>query len=418
MHQRKPPHPWLFALTAIPYGVGGSFTSQLMPSFAEDAGFHLDKIGWFTTLLFVPTWLQFLYTPIIDLGGSRRHWLIGLALLGALCFASACTIPLDTHLTAFLAVAFLGQVISGLVGSCNGALMATTIPDEHRGTAGAAYNIGNISGGAVVAFALIWLHEVLEPWAVALIMVGLMVGPSLAVLAIVEPSHAKVDVDLPRALVKPRHLWRPMLRDVRKVLLSKSGITGILLMISPVGTVALTNSFTGMKADYHTSAFAAGLVNGIIGAGLTAIGAAIGGWICDRQNRRAMYLLSGVLTAVVALAIASQAPTREVYIIGVSAYNLVTGFCFAAFTATVLETIGHGDAAAGTKYTLCTAAGNIAIAYVNFIDTRAYGAWNKSTQALFTCDALLNIGGAVILAFVFWRLGSFGASKHPPEAAV
>jgi len=266
-----------------------------------------------------------------------------------------------------------------------------------------------------VAFALIWMHELLEPWALALITVALMVGPSLAVFAIVGPP----DRTLPRATIlgRAKELWGPLLRDVRKVLLSKSGLTGILLMLSPVGTVALTNSFTGMKTDYHTSAFAAGLINGIVGAALTAIGAAIGGWICDRQNRRAMYLLSGVLTAVVALAIASRAPTREVYIIGVSAYNLVTGFCFAAFTATVLETIGHGDAAAGTKYTLCTAAGNIAIAYVNFVDTRAYAHWDQSTQAMFTCDALLNICGAAILAIVFWRLGSFGASKHPPEQA-
>ena len=159
LDRRKPPHPWLFALTAIPYGVGGAFTSQLMPSFAEDAGYKLDKIGWFTTLLFVPTWLQFMYTPLVDLGPSRRYWLIGLALFGAACFAIACVIPLETHLTAFLSLAFAGQVISGLVASCNGGLMATTIPDEHRGTAGAAYNIGNISGGAVVVFVLIWLHD-------------------------------------------------------------------------------------------------------------------------------------------------------------------------------------------------------------------------------------------------------------------
>ena len=40
LDRRKPPHPWLFALTAIPYGVGGAFTGQLMPSFAEDAGYN------------------------------------------------------------------------------------------------------------------------------------------------------------------------------------------------------------------------------------------------------------------------------------------------------------------------------------------------------------------------------------------
>jgi MFS family permease len=404
LDRRKPPHPWLFALTAIPYGVGGAFTSQLMPSFAEDAGYKLDKIGWFTTLLFVPTWLQFMYTPLVDLGPSRRHWLIGLALVGAACFAIACVIPLETHLSAFLSLAFAGQVISGLVASCNGGLMATTIPDEHRGTAGAAYNIGNISGGAVVVFVLIWLHDQIEPWALALITIVLMVGPSLAVLAVVEPPRER-----------PKDVWRPLMRDVAGVLFSKSGITGMLLMLSPVGTAALTNSFTAIKADYHTDKLTAGLVNGLVAAALNALGAWIGGILCDRHSRRAMYLLSGVLTAGVALVIAEQAPTREVYIVGVSAYNLVTGFCFAAFTATVLETIGHGDAAAGTKYTLFTAAGNIAITYTNFVDTRAYSHWNNSSGALFACDSLLNIAGVVVLGAIFWQLRTFGASKHPPE---
>jgi MFS family permease len=298
-------------------------------------------------------------------------------------------------------------VISGLVASCNGGLMATTIADEHRGTAGAAYNIGNISFGGIVAWILIWLHAKIEPWALALITVVLMVMPAFAVLAIAEPPRER-----------PKQVWRPMLRGVGNVLFSKSGITGILLMLSPVGTAALTNSFTAMNDDYHTSDSTAGLLNGPIVSALTAIGSWIGGWLCDRHSRRAMYLLSGILTAIVALGIARSAQTREVYLVGVSIYGLVTGFCFASFTATVLETIGHGDAAAGTKYTLFTAAGNVAIAYTNLVDTRAYEHWGNSNAALFTSDAMLNIGGAALLAFVFWRLRTFGASKHPPELVV
>jgi MFS transporter, PAT family, beta-lactamase induction signal transducer AmpG len=405
--RRKPPHPWLFALTGIPYGVGGAFTGQMMPSFAEDAGYHLDKIGWFTTLLFVPTWMQFLYTPVLDLGPSRRHWLIGLALVGAACFGIACSIPLETHITAFLVLAFTGQVISGLVGSCNGALMATTIPDELRGSAGAAYNIGNISGGAIVGSALIVLHGEIPPWLLGLVAVVLMVGPSLAVLAIVEPVRDKV-----------RDVWTPMLRDVRNVLLSKSGITGILLFLSPVGTVALTNSFTALKTEYAVSKTTVALVTGLGSSALSAIGAWIGGKLCDRHSRRAMYLLSGLLTAIVSFAIALQAPTPLVFIIGVSAYNLVTGLCYAAFTATVLETIGHGDAAAATKYTLCTAAGNVAIAYTNLGDTQVSAHWHNSAPTLFGSDAVFNIAGVVVLGLIFWRLRSFGASKHPPEAVV
>ncbi len=405
--RRKPPHPWLFALTGIPYGVGSAFVAQVMPSFADDAGYKIDKIGWFTTLLFVPTWLQFLYTPVIDLGPSRRRWLVGLALFGAACFGIACAIPLETHLTAFLVLAFAGQVISGLVGSCNGALMATTIPDEMRGSAVAAYNIGNLSGGAIIGSGLLAFHNSIPPWLLGMSAVVLTVAPSLAVLAIVEPPRQRA-----------ADLWAPMLRDVRNVLLSRTGITGFLLMLSPVGSAAMTNSFTALKTSYSVSKTTVALVTGIGASALTALGAWVGGKLCDRHSRRAMYLVSGVLTAAVALVVAGRPQTVATYVVGVSAYNLVTGVCFAAFTATVLETIGHGDAAAATKYTLCTAAGNVAITYTNLIDTQASGHYHNSMPVLWGTDAVLNLAGVVVLGLVFWRLRLFGASKHPAETAI
>jgi MFS family permease len=234
-----------------------------------------------------------------------------------------------------------------------------------------------------------------------------MVGPSLAVLAIVEPYREKVS-----------DVWTPMLRDVKSVVFSKSGITGILLMLSPVGTAALTNSFTALKNDYHVGKTTVALVNGLDAAALNALGAWIGGKLCDRNSRRAMYLLSGVLTAIVSFVVAQQAQTTTVYVVGISAYNLVTGVCFAAFTATVLETIGHGDAAAATKYALCTAAGNVAIAYTNLADTQAYAHFGNSASHLFSSDAVLNIAGVAVLGAIFWKLRSFGATKHPPEAAI
>ena len=404
----KPPHPWLFALAAVPYGVGGVFTGQIMPHFAEHAGFTLDNIGWFTTLLFVPTWLQFLYAPIIDLGMARRYWLILMAALGATCFAAASAVSIHDHTRLFLALAFAGQLLSGLVGSCCGALMATTIPDQLRGRAGAAYNVGNLAGGALVASLIMSLgdHDVPSTVIGASFYV-LMLGPALAVFLIVEPTR-----------IKPHRVFRTMARDVSGVLFTKSGITGILLCISPVGTAALANSFTGMTRDYHASSWVVSTINGIGQAVLASIGAWIGGVLCDRHSRRAMYLLSGALTAIVGIVVALSPRTELAYAIGVSTYYLVMGLCFAAFTATALETIGHGDAAASTKYTLFTAAGNVAIAYVNLIDTQAYGHWGQSTGALFATDSLLNLGGVAVLGVVFWRLGSLGARRHPPESSI
>ena len=126
-----------------------------------------------------------------------------------------------------------------------------------------------------------------------------------------------------------------------------------------------------------------------------------------------MYLLSGALTAVVGIGIAISPPSELTFMIGAFTYMLVTGFCYAAFTATVLETIGNDTKSASTRYTMFTAAGNVAIAYVGLVDTRF--AEHHGATGVVTSDAVLNIAGVLVLGAVFWRLGSFGKSRHVQE---
>jgi len=197
------------------------------------------------------------------------------------------------------------------------------------------------------------------------------------------------------------------------VMTSKSGITGFLLCLSPVGTAALANSFTGMTKPYGVTGdwgWLASLVNGPANAILCAIGAFVGGILCDRYNRRVMYLASGTLTAVVGVLMAISPRSVETYAIGVCFYYLVMGYCFVSFSATVLETIGSGGKAAATKYTLYTAAGNAAISYVNLVDTRFEK--THGVEGVVFADAVLNIAGVILLALVFWRLGAFGRWRH------
>ena len=65
-----------------------------------------------------------------------------------------------------------------------------------------------------------------------------------------------------------------------------------------------------------------------------------------------MYLLSGALTALCGLAMMVAPLSPTTYAVGVSVYLFIAGFCYAAFSAAVLETIGKGGAAASTQYAL------------------------------------------------------------------
>ena len=391
----------------IPYGVVGSFAGQVMPYLARRAGFELDNIGWFVTVLLVPTWFQFLYAPIVDVWLARKHWLVVVASIGAVCMVAACMMPLPQHIDACLVFGFLAQAISGLVGSCAGGLMAVVIPDEVRGKASAFYNMGNASGGALSASLALWMvGNDVAPIYLGLTLGGMMVVSAFAILWVDEPARDHIQT--------LRGAVGTMWRDVKAVLLSKSGLTGMLLCLSPVGTAALSNYFSAMAKDYHASTELTTLINGPANALLTAGGAWIGGLLCDRYHRRAMYLLSGALTAVVGILMVVSPRLELTYAWGVCLYYLVMGFCFSAFYATILETIGSEGKAKSAQFALYVAAGNVAIGYTGLVDTRfsAHG-----VEGIVASDSAMNFIGVIVLGFAFWKLGSFGKRlrARPPE---
>jgi PAT family beta-lactamase induction signal transducer AmpG len=427
MAEKRVP-PWLFALTGMPYGVVGSFTGVIMPYLASRADIDTEKIGWLVTLLFLPPILQFLYAPVVDFGPQRKHWLIIVTLLGAGCLFGAFQMSLPDNLTPFLMFAFAAQMISGLVGSCNGGLMATVVSDADRGKAGAWYNVGNLSGGGIAASVAVYMtgHHY-APTTVGAVLCVMMIVPAFAVLMIEEPPRVREGSVL-QAIIN-------LLSEVRSVLWTRAGITGLLLCLSPVGTAALANYFSAIAKEYVRPELAHAMslvdaeaakamldekvssvlafVGGPLGQGLTALGALVGGFLCDRTNRRAMYLLSGALTAVVGLVMAISPRSEMTFTLGALTYALVTGFCYAAFTATVLETIGKDAKAASTRYSLFVAAGNAAIAYVGLVNTRF--SEKHGVEGVVGSDAALNIAGVIVLGLVFWKLGSFGKSRHSDD---
>lgn len=406
MDQPRHAPPWLFGITSIPYGMVGSFVAVILPFLTRKSGISVENIGWFGFAAMIPTTLQFLYAPLVDIGPKRKQWLVIVTVLGGACLCAAMMMKLPEEKGAFLAFTIAGQAISGLVGSCNGGLLATTMPDELRGAAGGWLNAGNLGGGAFGTWiALEMINRKAAPLTIGLTIAALMIIPSLAALTIVEQERAKRS---------PREVFGTMVGDVWRVAKSRPGWSGMLFCLSPVGTAALVNYFAGVAADYRASDGMVAFVNGPVNGLLTAAGSLIGGYLCDRMNRRGAYLLSGGLTAIVGIVMSFMPTGPMTYAIGVSVYLFVTGFCYAAFSAVVLESIGRAGAAASTQYTLFTAAGNAAIAYVGLVDTRFHHTWG--VNGLLRVDAGLNLIGIVLLSlmikFVYQR-----RTEEPAAAA-
>jgi MFS transporter, PAT family, beta-lactamase induction signal transducer AmpG len=402
---RKHPPPWLFVFGGTAYGVTGAFAAQIMPYASEHAGIDVGKIGWFGTLMLVPSWFQFMLAPIVDVGLQRKHWQVLTAALSALCLLIAFAMPIKEHLTLYLGFAVTSAVMAALISACNGALIAVTMPDEHRGAASAWYNVGNLSGGGISGALGIYMlgHDVAPIW-VGVTVAAITVLPSLAMLLVIEPpgDHLK----------KFSGMFAATVHEVGEAMSHRAAITGMLMCFFPVGTCALVNYFSGMTKDFHASADVVAAVSGGGSVVLTAIGALAGGYLADRYNRRILYLSSGVVTAICALAMTVAPRTELTYAVGVGFYNLITGVSYAVFTAFVLETIGDGGKSAATRYTLYNSAANFAIAWVGLVDTRFHE--EHGVGGVLVSDALLNIVGAIVLGLVFWKFRSFGRRRGQP----
>lgn len=396
--------PYMFCLPMVAYGASGGFQAITMPYLLREAGVSIEEIGWFAAASFLPPVLQFLWAPIVDVGLRRRTWLALVATIGAICLMFALRMPLPSQKGAFLGLVVAGQIFTGLVGSANGGLMATALPDEQRGSVSGWINAGNLGGASIGAALSLRAARTWGNEAAGYVLVAMIALPALSALLIPETREpARVSSGL----------LGTMRADLYRTARSRPGWTGILLCISPVGTAALMNFFSALAPDYKASAFTVELVNGWLGAILTAVGSLVGGFLCDRIHRRAAYLGAGALTALCGIVLAFMPTTETFYIAGCSVYLFIAGLCYASFNASVLEIVGSAGATASTQYTLFTAAGNFAIMYTGWLDTRFHE--KHGARALFFVDAAANLVGIALLATLMLTLARRSKNAAPAQ---
>lgn len=245
------PPPWIFAITNLPFGVAGGYAFVAMPFFLTKAGMPVETTAKLGALAMLPSAYQLFWAPVIDLGIRRRAWLVLVSVLSGICLEYSLLVNPMSDLVTFEILMVAGQLLAGLVASCNGALVSTSLPDHLRGKAAGWVNAGNLGASALGGGVIMSLHQVeiplgdqhvlaLAPVALAL----MMILPALAALAIEEPPPSRVPLGA--------H-FREMAADVWQAVRARKGWTGILFCISPVGTAALTNILSSLGADYHAS---------------------------------------------------------------------------------------------------------------------------------------------------------------------
>ncbi|MEO6833123.1 MAG: MFS transporter, partial [Chitinophagaceae bacterium] len=146
---------------------------------------------------------------------------------------------------------------------------------------------------------------------------------------------------------------------------------------------------------------------------ISAVGCMVGGWLCDRMNRRSAYLLFGLLAAACAVWMAYAPKTELMFILGTSIYAFTTGLCYAGFTAFTLEAIGKG--AAATKYNIFAALSNAPIYFMTYIVGDAYA--KHGAKRMLDIEAVYAVG-AILVFLIIQRILFKKKSKVDLERVV
>ena len=377
----------------IPFGLVTGFISVTLGYLLGKAGVKAEGVAALVAVSFIPQTWKFLWAPVADLTLTRKRWYALAAVFSAIGLATLGAIPaVAESLPLLSAVAFGASLATTFLAMSVESLMAYGTPDAEKGRAGGWFQAGNLGGFGIGGGAALWIAEhSAQTWLPGTTLAVVCIACCFALLYIQEPQKFEHAHTVFGSVVQ-------VLRDLWGVVRSRPGFLALLICFLPIGTGAATNLWAAIAADWRASANTVALVTGALGGVASAIGCLIGGYWCDRMDRKKAYWVFGLMQAACAVAMAFSPRTEFMYIAYVLLYAVISGLTYAAFSAVVLEAMGLG--AAATKYNLFASLSNMPIAYMTLVDGSAHTRWDAT--AMLCAEAA--IGVVAILFFMGMQL--------------
>lgn len=424
-------HPVLFLLMFVPMGISNGYVTVTLGFLLAAAGVGVDAIAVLGVWSLLPQMLKVVAGPLVDATLTNKIWYVVAAVITGLLIAVTGVVPTTpSNLTLITALVLVISVASAFSALAADSIMAHATNPKEKGRAGGWSQAGNLGGSAIGGGLGLWLAQNLTPsgdaaiggWLARHTGIGgfadlftwlgqhveaAVIGASAIGLLCVLSSFALLFVHEPPLEHRADSFGKSMVnvgRDLVSLVKSRKGLLALVAMTLPISAAAMTQLWSAVAQDWHASANWVATINGMLGGVISMIGCIAGGWLCDRMNRMVAFNIFSLVTCVLALVTAISPRTQEMYILYVGLYQLVAGFCYAAFGAVVLDAIGRG--AAATKYNLLAGIANFPIMYLSWLDGKAH-VWHApswlpqdgSTLMLLTEAVVPVIGTVVLLAF-------------------
>jgi MFS transporter, PAT family, beta-lactamase induction signal transducer AmpG len=384
--------PWAMGLAVAPLGFYFGFVSTATPILLRAHGVPVETIGKVSSIGFSPSFWAFLLCPILDVRFSKRTYAIFFAAVAAVCLGVSTL--LTFNLVAFTAVLTLGCTATVLFGNAHQGWMPDVVQDKHFSAVGATTTVANLGAAGLFAWLTVGLLRTMSPHPAGFLLALCVFAPTVMLLFI-PPSRTP--------LRTAREVFGSFFRDLYQVCKRRSSILGLMCFLSPTACFALTNSFSDLGTDFHSSEEWVTRINGPLVAIVCSAGALIGIWFCQRFLRRTVYVVAGFGGAAAAIAMIWMPHTLLFFAIGVLAYNFFQGINYTAFSAFEYEIVGPGNVLAATQISLLTAAANAPISYMTLAETHVYT--KHGLTGMFGVDAAASVAMGVVLLLVFRRIG-------------
>ncbi|MEO8582419.1 MAG: MFS transporter [Flavitalea sp.] len=390
----KPVHPFLLTILILPMGVSTGFVSVTLGYLLSQAGVSVDKIAALIAATLLPHIFKFIWAPLIDTTLSFKRWYFIASIISSIGIVTLGILPLrQSSLPLLTIIILLSQFAITFLCMATEGLMAYDVPEGLKGRAGGFFQAGNLGGvGLGGGLGLFLAQRLSDTWMVTVILGILCLLCSIALLYYRDP---KITIREESVSKTYENLWK----DVWSTLKSKSGLLAMVLCFLTLGTGAANNLWSSIAKDWKVNADTVAVVTGVAGGLLSALGCIIGGWICDRMNRRNAYLLFGLIGAATAVGMAYAPRTEIMFILWTSFYAITLGLSYAGFTAFTLEAIGKG--AAASKYNIFAALSNAPIYLMTYIVGIAYA--RSGATVMLNTEAAFAVG-AIVVFLLFQKI--------------
>lgn len=385
-----PVPPVLFLILFLPMGITNGYVVVTLGYLLAHTGLAVTTVAGLVAVFMLPQIWKFLWAPLVDTTFTNKFWYIVSALVIGVAMTMTAVIPSpQDHLNILRGMILAISLASTFNMMAADSLMAHTTTEAEKGRAGGWSQAGNLGGVGLGGGAGLWLaqHVSTMSWVSGAALGAVCVLSALVLTLLHEAKRETKRVRYADTLVQVG-------RDVWDIARSRIGFLALILMTLPIGGGVAQNLWSAVADSWQASADTVALVNGALAGVVSMVGCIAGGYICDRMNRKAAYLIFGGLLAAEAIGMALAPRTPDMFILFTGLYAFIVGMCYAAFGAVVLEAIGKG--AAATKYNLLAGIANIPITYQTWIDGWADGKWGAGGMLLTEAAA----GGIGILVFL------------------